>query len=334
MIAVFICGALLASCDDKGNTILVEIVQSSPDDLGEVRVSDEAVREVTIRNISSDAVAVTLEMSSCGCLTTSFEREVLEPGEETQFRMATVVLAERGVKSQTALIRATLAKNADVFQFVRVDMKYMAAVEYYVHPLRVILHHQADDEGKSLITLTPHSTTSIRVVESSINIDGVELHIGEAVKTDKGLGTTLVLQSGIQEPGAYDGVLRVTTDSTDHPEFGIPVRIRVYPPGGREVAPIVLDQILGEVRASATVEFDKGMIPVEVDGALSFSVMSAVPGLGVHPKGDVVEVTCDFSKVVPAFGEATLLVRDDSGAVLLKVPIVWISDLASLHSPE
>ncbi|MGI9014612.1 MAG: hypothetical protein ACR2GY_10235 [Phycisphaerales bacterium] len=315
---------------------LFEIVSSSPERLGELPVMATAERSVVLRNVSSRPIELELRGLSCSSVDIRFEKKQLMPQETSTFRMSTLVYAEQGVQSHYAGIRATGGGRT---QDTQIEMLFASAVVYFVQPLRMVIHQTVGGSGEASCVVRPHSTDQINIISATTDL-------GESVTTEvqnmragEGQGVHLKVVTAIAQPGTYQGQVRVTTDSSQYPDFVLPITVRVEPAPAARIPVVMLDGSRGEGSLSAVYHLPDDMSgPATPD---SLRVTSDVPqGITIRFEQEAngggraaIRFSTRTAELLEDTGSTDIVIADHTGNTCM-LRLVWIGGLAELKAVD
>ncbi|MGI9013659.1 MAG: hypothetical protein ACR2GY_05345 [Phycisphaerales bacterium] len=309
------------------------IISGSPELLGPLPVMARAERRVLIRNVSEATIELELFGLSCSCVDTAFSQTLLGPLEECSFRMWTMVEAEQGVQHHFAVIRARGQRDSG-FEDLTVHMVFDSDVPYIVQPQRLIVHHRSDRQGRAFCIIVPKGASEISVVRARHDL-GSDVHLTtHPVAAGSGQGVELRLTSGLSLGGVVEGHVQVVTDSERHPEFTLPVSIRVDPPEHERPLMLVLDANRSRPGAHIVSERCNLGRRDPAEGELRILQQGFPRGLSawieVAAQGDqVLHVAADFRAVQTMVGSFEFTIVSENGQQ--HALVTWIGPLEAIE---
>jgi hypothetical protein len=234
-----ILGILLASMCDRPAAAqpmpsrLVEIVQKEPEDRGAVALGGSVSRSVILRNVTGSSLNIAVRQRSCGCLNTTVEPAVIQPGETCKLSVSLAAAGSREPQRYFASFRATteggVVGGLPLAQEVVVPVAFRTDFAFTILPHAACIEVQAGQGFREPVYFHHPLSAALRVHEPTTPWGEVALHVpAEPASRGRNAVWKLELVGRFDTAGTYEGMCRFRIDDAGQ-EAAVPVLIRVRP---------------------------------------------------------------------------------------------------------
>ncbi|MGI9012618.1 MAG: DUF1573 domain-containing protein [Phycisphaerales bacterium] len=308
---------------------LIEIVAATPADLGEIPVMAMASRTVTFRNTSNGIVRLDIARMTCGCLSGKFDKAAILPGETSQFEISMRVFDEVGKQAHLVAVRAAAGQ---LEQEIVLEFAFSVEVAYFVQPDRVVIHQRTGESGHASLVIRPHSVSALGVHAAVTDLGENMTLSSRPLRAGSGEGTAIDITTTFEHEGVYSGLIRVTTDSIQRPEFAIPVLVRVERSAGDVIRLVLQPDAEGDDGQLATVvhplpqKSANAEPPRIVTTDLPEGVLASIE---TNEDGEsVLRVSADFKQISTRAGSAELRIESPATPHQTQsIRVIWIGTL-------
>ncbi len=301
----------------------IDTAKSGPLDCGYVFLGGHARRDVVLRNLTGDAVALTIDQKSCFCVEAAIEPATIGPGESAILHIDVKVAGGTGPQRHGVVVGAT-PRNGGPAQQVECDIQYTPDRSVEVSPAfldRRIVAGAPFRAELFVMRLTPGDLT---LTHPTFNVPGLSVE-------DKGLLDENPTVRRFEIHGAPERIgtvvekFTVEADSARRPHVGAPLYLTILSPL-RAVPPGVVVSSFTPPAPHPTVELEPRSRESVIDlHAASVTLTNPIEGLTVVLDGRRSLPTLTFTLPRPSERDPIMteaVVWNKERVELARVPVI------------